>query len=189
MLPGTRRYCRYGDMSRYWTQPPILPRPRKSQNRLEMHNLQSQRHLGSPTDFVPLSTHLQTRAQELFRPSETTRRIWRMSRLTPWLVRHEVDYMPLYTLPRLASLTSLHPNTIPTCQIGQLSAGPRSPLQKVASQRTAAATHQIQLRPSMKTRRSYRQPRGAQPAIRKEALLTTPMDLPWPTQTIRKTQQ
>lgn len=196
MLPRTRRYCRHRGVSGYWTRPPtpwntpsslVVSRHTqmswKSQNCLEMRDLQNQRRLGSPTVFVSLSTHLQTRAQGLSGRLEMVVRI-----------QHEADCMPLYTPLRQANLASLHnahPNTIPTCQIGQLSAGPRSPQQKVAPQLSVAATRQIQPpRLSMKARRSYhRQPRGAQPAIRNEAPLTTPMDLPWSTQTIRKTQQ
>src|SRR5229473_7892397 len=86
------------------------------------------------------------------------------------------DYMLRYTPLRQASLRNAptHPNTIPACRIGQLSAGPKNPQQhlEVVSQLSAAATRRIQL--STKARQSYRRPRGAQLAIRKEAPLTTP---------------
>lgn len=129
----------------------------KSQNSPEAYRLQDHRRLVSLTDFVPLSTHLQTRA-----------------------MARKADYMLQYTPLRVAHQTSphnTHTNIIPTCRIGQLSAGSRT-LRPHQTSRLSAATRQIQL--LMRARQSRQRPRGAPPKISKGASLTTPMGL-WST--------
>src|SRR6266436_403226 len=94
------------------------------------------------------------------------------------ITTREVDCAPRYTPLWQASLHNARLNVKLTYRIGHLFAGQRSPQE-----------HPVLVsRLSTEALQSYPRPRGAPPAVRKEAPLTNPMDL-WLIQTTRKTQQ
>jgi hypothetical protein len=207
MLPGTRRYCSLRDVSRHWTRPPTLPSALSSLAGLQtfidaVEEPESSRNAQPTRSASPRVTD-GLRASIHAPPDPSTGTLQAPGDDTENLEEEPTHSMTRSSSTRSGSDASIHapaagqsgqsaqrsskhhtdvPNWAAICRAEKSSTEGSTPAK-------CGGDSPIQPRLSMKARQSHRQPRGAQPAIRKEAPLTTPMDRPWSTQTIRKTQQ